>query len=99
MPQFAFDTDHLTLFDFGNAQVVAQLALQPAGSVALSIVVAENTFGDDWAPYRRPARPRFSFIGTSCLPNRLNSCTSFPSFGTISKARSSFRNSAPCDSE
>ena len=43
MLRYLFDTDHLTLFQLGNAAVSRRLAKQPAGAVAISVVTAEES--------------------------------------------------------
>ena len=42
MLRYLFDTDHLTLFDQGHAQVTQRLAQEPAGTVGLSPVSVEE---------------------------------------------------------
>jgi tRNA(fMet)-specific endonuclease VapC len=40
--RYLFDTDHLTLFDQGHAQVGLRLTNEPAGSVGLSPITVEE---------------------------------------------------------
>ena len=40
--QYLFDTDHLTLWDQGDVKVVQRLAIEPVGTVALSIITVEE---------------------------------------------------------
>jgi tRNA(fMet)-specific endonuclease VapC len=42
MLRFLFDTDHLTLYDQGDAHVVRRLATEPPGSVGVSAVTVEE---------------------------------------------------------
>ncbi len=42
MPQFLLDTDHLTLFDQGQAAVCSRLAAQPHNGVGISQVTVEE---------------------------------------------------------
>ena len=43
MPRYLFDTDHLTLFQHGHAQVARRLALHTLGVVGISVVTVEET--------------------------------------------------------
>ncbi|HEY7313524.1 MAG TPA: type II toxin-antitoxin system VapC family toxin [Gemmataceae bacterium] len=43
MPQYLFDTDHLTLFDHSDVAVWRHFSIQPLGSVSLSAVSVEET--------------------------------------------------------
>jgi tRNA(fMet)-specific endonuclease VapC len=43
MPQFLFDTDHLTLYEHGHAAVRQRHAAEPAGAVAISPVSIQET--------------------------------------------------------
>jgi tRNA(fMet)-specific endonuclease VapC len=43
MLRYLFDTDHLTLFQQGHAPVGRRLALQPAGTVGISVVTIEES--------------------------------------------------------
>jgi tRNA(fMet)-specific endonuclease VapC len=43
MLRFLFDTDHLTLFEQGHAQLGQRLAQQPPGAVGVSVVTMEES--------------------------------------------------------
>jgi tRNA(fMet)-specific endonuclease VapC len=43
MPQFLFDTDHLTLFERNHPPILQQLQLQPKNAVAVSAVTVEES--------------------------------------------------------
>ncbi len=43
MPRYLFDTDHLTLYQHGHAQVARRLALRSLGEVGISVVTVEET--------------------------------------------------------
>jgi tRNA(fMet)-specific endonuclease VapC len=43
MLRYLFDTDHLTLFQQGHALVGLRMALQPAGTVGISVVTIEES--------------------------------------------------------
>jgi tRNA(fMet)-specific endonuclease VapC len=62
MLQYIFDTDHLTLFQLGNAAVGRRLANQPVGAVAIGVVTAEESLRGRLAQLARardgPARIR-----------------------------------------
>ncbi len=43
MPQFLFDTDHLTLYSHGHQNLAQRIAHSPAGEVGLSVVSVEES--------------------------------------------------------
>src|SRR4030095_12052584 len=43
MLQFLFDTDHLTLFQYKQPQLMQRIALQPADSIGISPINIEET--------------------------------------------------------
>ena len=43
MPRYLFDTDHLTLYQHGHAQVARRLELRSPGEVGVSVVTVEET--------------------------------------------------------
>ena len=43
MPQFLFDTDHLTLFERNYPPILQRLTFQPANAVAVSAVTVEES--------------------------------------------------------
>ncbi|HEV3260536.1 MAG TPA: type II toxin-antitoxin system VapC family toxin [Gemmataceae bacterium] len=53
MLQFLLDTDHLTLFHHGHAAVGTKMAAQPAGTVGLAIVTAEEALRGRLATLRQ----------------------------------------------
>src|SRR6267378_2373000 len=53
MPQFVFDTDHLTLFHHKHSKLMQHLAAQSAGAVAITPVSMEETLRGRLAVLRR----------------------------------------------
>jgi hypothetical protein len=53
MPQFLFDTDHLTLYHHKHAPLMQRLALQPADAVAICPINIEETMRGRLAPLGR----------------------------------------------
>jgi tRNA(fMet)-specific endonuclease VapC len=53
MPQFLFDTDHLTLYQFKHPPLMRRITLQPADSVAICSINIEETMRGWLAPFGR----------------------------------------------
>jgi tRNA(fMet)-specific endonuclease VapC len=62
MLRYLFDTDHLTLFQYGHAPVARRLTLQPPNAVGISIVTIEESLRGRLAQLARagdgPARTK-----------------------------------------
>jgi tRNA(fMet)-specific endonuclease VapC len=65
MPQFLFDTDHLTLFERNHPPILQRLRLQPRNAVAVSAVTVEESLRGRLAALSRcrDARDRINFYG------------------------------------
>jgi tRNA(fMet)-specific endonuclease VapC len=70
MPQFLFDTDHLTLYERGEPLVVQRVAAQTPGDLAISAITAEEALRGRLGYLARPltgssrVRGYSLFIGT-----------------------------------
>jgi tRNA(fMet)-specific endonuclease VapC len=53
MPQFLFDTDHLTLYQYKHPPLMQRIALQPADAVAICPVNIEETMRGRLGPLGR----------------------------------------------
>jgi tRNA(fMet)-specific endonuclease VapC len=77
MPQFVFDTDHLTLLEHGHPPLLARMSQFPPLSVAISAITAEEALRGRLAYLARPlvgaARVRgyALLVGTIQLINQL----------------------------
>lgn len=72
MSRFLLDTDHLTLFEQGNAALGARLAAQPPPDVSVSVVTAEEALRGRLAHVARardgPSRiTRYGFLRATIL--------------------------------
>ena len=78
MLRYLFDTDHLTLFQRGCASVAQRLALQPAGSVAISVVTVEEVLRGRPAQLARAADGPSRIRHYGLLEETLQDFANFP---------------------
>src|SRR5436305_9488421 len=93
MPQFLFDTDHLTLFDHGHQQVRQRHAVEPPDAVGISAVtIQEYLRGRLAALARHQSGPR----QVQAYANLLASLQPFQLFPQLAFTSSVRINSSTC---
>jgi tRNA(fMet)-specific endonuclease VapC len=78
MPQFLFDTEHLTLYQRGHPQVVQRLAAQPANSVGISAVTVEEQLRGRLLSLSRHRAGPLRVVAYADLVKTVNLFTGFP---------------------
>ena len=81
MPQFLFDTDHLTLYERNHPLIVGRLMMHPKGDIAISVVTIEESLRGRLAALARARDARARLILYPQLLAALTfllNCLSFP---------------------
>src|SRR5436305_1680650 len=95
MPQFVFDTDHLTLFQHKHPMVMRHLAAQNPGAVAITPITIEETLRGRLAVLRRGLVGLNHVRAYGNLVGSVELFKLFPSWLLTKAAKPSFSNCAP----
>lgn len=78
MPQFLFDTDHLTLYERNHPLIVGRLMMHPKGDIAISVVTIEESLRGRLAALARARDARARLILYPQLLASINVFTQLP---------------------
>jgi tRNA(fMet)-specific endonuclease VapC len=78
MPQYLFDTDHLTLFEHGHGPVARRVQSQPAGAIGLGLVTIEESLRGRLAQLARAGTGPARIHAYALLAKSIRFFTQFP---------------------
>jgi tRNA(fMet)-specific endonuclease VapC len=92
MPRYLFDTDHLTLYQHGHAQVARRLALRSLGEVGISVVTVEEALRGRLSTLARAKDGRTRIAAYALLEQALLDFAQFPVVPFDQAAEMGFQN-------